>query len=292
MDDRIQSPEDLKKYGVPALATIGVIEPEKHKNGKSASEGSPGGGRLDEHLIAILSPLSAVSEGFRHLCTSIESESPGQPMRSLMVTSPSPKEGKSTTASNLAISFAQGEGRVLLIDADMRRPMLHTLFALQKEPGLTDVLLGKKAFEEVVHPRVVDNLDLLCSGTTIPNPPTMLKSLRMRKFMDWVQASYDVVLFDSPPLLAVTDAAILSRVVDSVVMVVSAGQTGLKSLERAAEILQGVGKKPAGVVLNNFNMRRAYGGYYGIYRRNYYTYGYGYTGSGYGQLNKGEHTRR
>ena len=119
-----------------------------------------------------------------------------------------------------------------------------------------------------------------------PNPAEILNSHRMKEFVDHARATYDIVLFDSPPLLAVTDSAILSRIVDGVLIVVSAGRTGFTSLERVAEILQGVGRSPTGVVLNNFDMRRAYGGYYGRYRRDHYSYGYGYTANGNGQSKK------
>src|SRR5512146_1139034 len=102
-------------------------------------------------------------------------------LRTMIVTSASPKEGKSTTVTNLAISFAQGESRVLLVDADMRRPMVHTLFGLESEAGLSEVLFGKRTFADVVHKQVLENLDVLCCGTTPPNPAVILKTHRMRE---------------------------------------------------------------------------------------------------------------
>ena len=149
MDDRIQSPEDLKKYGIIPLATIGMIDLEKHKNGK-AGDSVPGKRpKLDRHLVAFFSPLSSMSEGYRHLRTSVQFSQPDSAVRTIMVTSATPREGKSVTVCNLAISFAQGENRVLLVDADMRRPTVHTLFGLEREPGLTDILFGKAILEDV-----------------------------------------------------------------------------------------------------------------------------------------------
>jgi tyrosine-protein kinase Etk/Wzc len=286
MDGRIQSPEDLKRNGVTPLATIGVIEIEKSRNGKGGAGQSTKAQSLDQRLVAYYGPLSSIAEGYRHLCASMESSAPDRPTQTILVTSPSPQEGKSTTSANLAITYAQWGSRVLLVDTDMRRPMAQTLFGLPREPGLTEILFEKRSFEDVVHRKVVENLDVLCCGTIPPNPAAILKSHRMRDFVGHVRTSYDIVLFDSPPLLAVTDAAFVSRLVDAVLIVVSAGRTALSSLDRAGENLKAVGGRAAGVVLNNFDMRRAYGGYARKYRREQYSYGYGYTSNGRGKGRK------
>jgi capsular exopolysaccharide synthesis family protein len=282
MDGRIQSPEDLKRYGVTPLATIGVIEIEKPRNGKEGAEQSTEAPTLDQRLVAHYGPLSSMSEGYRHLCATMERSVPDRPTRTILVTSPGPQEGKSTTSANLAITYAQWGSRVLLVDTDMRRPMAQTLFGLPREPGLTEILSAKRLFDNVVHRKVVESLDVLCCGTTPPNPTAILKSQRMRDFVDHVRQSYDIVLFDSPPVLAVTDAAIVSRLVDTVLIVVSAARTALSSLDRAGEILKTVGGCAAGVVLNNFDMRRAYGGSFGKYQRQLYSNSYGYTSNGKG----------
>jgi tyrosine-protein kinase Etk/Wzc len=280
MDDRIRTPEDLKKRNIVPLATIGAMELAKHKNGKSPQDVSSDTQRLDACLIAHSSPLSPMSEGYRHLRTNVQFQRPDQLVRTILVTSGNPKEGKSTTAGNLAISCAQGESRVLLVDADMRRPAVHELFGLPKELGLTDALLGKKTFDDVVHRRILENLDVLTCGTIPPNPAEILNSNRIREFIKYAKAAYDVVIFDSPPLLAVVDATILCRLMDAVIIVVRSGETSLAELDRVGEVLQGVGKAPTGIVLNGFDMRRAYGGYTGFHPRDRYGYAEDYSDNG------------
>jgi capsular exopolysaccharide synthesis family protein len=292
MDDRIRTPEDLKKRFIVPLATIGSMELLKRKNGKNAHGDSTDARRLNAQLVAHTMPLSPISEGYRHLRTNVQYQHPDQLARTILVTSGNPKEGKTTTAANLAISYAQGESRILLIDADMRRPTVHDLFGLPRDRGLTDALTGKKTFGDVVHRRVLENLDVLTCGAIPPNPAEILSSTRMKDFVENVKATYDVVLFDSPPLLAVVDAGILSRLIDAVIIVVRSGETSMAELDRSREILRGVGKKPAGIVLNGFEMRRAYGGYHGFRPRDLYGYAQDYSGRRNGESKKlGNRTR-
>jgi tyrosine-protein kinase Etk/Wzc len=283
LDDRIRGPEDLKKRGIVPLGTIGRFQIENQKNGKNGHAVPAEMARLSPNLVAFTSPFSAMSEGYRHLRTNLLFIQPDKPIRTILVSSSSPQEGKSTTVANLAISFAQGENRVLLVDADMRRPTANTLFGVTREPGLSNVISNPSSLEVAVHRRVLENLDVLSSGTVPPNPAEILGSRRMREFIERVKSSYDIVIFDSPPLLAATDAAILSSMVDVALIVVRAGETGFALLERAAEILQGVGKNPAGIVVNNFDAGTAYGGYYGRHRRETYAYAYGYGANGDGK---------
>ena len=154
---------------------------------------------------------------------------------------------------------------------------------------MTDLLFGKSDFEEVVQKDVQKNLDIVGCGTVPPNPAEILGSRKMHEFVDQINQIYDVVLFDSPPLLAVTDAAVLGTGVDGSILVVSVGKTRAPAIERASEFLTGVGGKMLGVVLNNFDIRKAYGGYYGSYRYGYYGYGYGYYHSSNGGRRKKEH---
>jgi capsular exopolysaccharide synthesis family protein len=277
MDDRIQSPLDLKKRGIIPLSTIGKIDIERPAEGTVEPGIAAEGKRLGDHLVSFYSPLSSTSEAYRHLRTSVMCSRPDHPLKTILVTSPNPEEGKSTTICNLAISFAQAENRVLLVDSDMRRPSVHKQFNLEQDPGLTESFFAKKTFEQVVHRKVVENLDVLCCGTIPPNPAEILNSHRMREYIDRLKSSYDIVMFDTPPLLAVTDAAILSRKVDGVLVVICAGKTGFSSLDRAGEILQSVGSLPLGVALNNFDMKTAYGGYYGKNKSDRYSYSYGYA---------------
>jgi tyrosine-protein kinase Etk/Wzc len=201
-------------------------------------------------------------------------------LKTILVTSPNPKEGKSTIASNLAIVFAQTEQKVLLVDADMRRPTIHSLFGLKKEPGLTDFLFGTATLQEVTSEGVLENLCVIAAGTTPPNPAEILGSLKMKKFIETVRLAYDVVIFDSPPALAVTDAVVLATAIDGALLVVSSDRTHVLDLEKATEMLKGIGRTTVGVVLNNFDIRKAYGGYYSSSRYGNYGYGYYYSTDG------------
>lgn len=289
LDVRVRTPEDLKRFGFISLAAIQQMDAEIEKveaNGNGS--GVNGHPEFDRHMVTYYNPLSSLSEAYRRLRTNVLYAQLDSPLRSFLITSPNPSEGKSTTIANLAVTFAQAERRVLLVDADMRRPTLHNHFGLQKNPGLTDLFVGSTSFEEIVNKDVVENLDVLCCGTTPPNPAELLGSKRMQEFIKQMTIKYDLVLFDSPPLLAVTDAAVLSTAVDGALLVVSAGSTRAAAIQRAAESLINVGGKVLGVVLNNFDIKKAYGGYYGSYRYGYYGYGYGY----YHSNGNGESTKK
>jgi capsular exopolysaccharide synthesis family protein len=276
LDVRVRTPEDLKRFGYVTLSAITHMEEElkqllENTNGRSGT----GDSGFDKHLVTYFNPLSPLSEAFRRLRTNVLYAQLDTPLKTVLVTSPSPAEGKSTTISNLAVTFAQAEKRVLLVDADMRRPAVHDIFNLSKTPGITDILVGTSTFEDAVHRNVADNLDVLCCGTTPPNPAEQLGSRRMQELIKRLSEQYDLVLFDSPPLLAVTDAAVLSTTVDGVIIVVAAGATRAAAIQRATEFIGTVGGKVLGCVLNKFDVRKAYGGYYA--GDNYSYYGYGYS---------------
>jgi tyrosine-protein kinase Etk/Wzc len=281
LDVRVRTPEDLKRFGYVPLSAISLMGPELAK-AESSTNGNGSGYEhehstaFDPHLVAYHNPLSPLAEAYRRLRTNVLYAQLDAPLQSFLVTSANPSEGKSTTIANLAVAFAQAEKRVLLVDADMRRPTLHSAFGLSKNPGMTDLFVGTSPLEDIVNKNVVENLDVLCCGTTPPNPAELLGSKRMQEFVKQMTARYDLVLFDSPPLLAVTDAAVLSTVVDGAILVVSAGLTRAAAIHRAKEFLTTVGGKLLGCVLNNFDVKKAYGGYYGSYSYGYYGYGYGY----------------
>ncbi len=196
---------------------------------------------------------------------------PAQKSKTLVVTGGAPGEGKTTTAANLAISFAHAEKKVLLVDADMRRPAVHTMFALSREPGLMEILTGANGHEPAIHHEVLRNLDVICCGKVPRNPAEILGSTRMVEFIATMSSRYDLILFDTPPVLAATDAVILSRIADGVIFVLSSGQTRRGILDRSVEALKKVSANLLGVVLNNFDVGQAYGRKYESY-----AYGYGY----------------
>jgi tyrosine-protein kinase Etk/Wzc len=278
-DLRVRTPEDLKKYGFIPLTSIARMA----TNGSGFGSGNgllKDGKPFDIHLVAYHNPFSPIAESFRHLRTNVQYAQLDKPLKTILVTSPNPKEGKSTTAANLAVTFAQTEQKVLLVDSDMRRPTIHSLFGLKKDPGLTDLLFGSATLEEVTKQGVLDNLWIIGAGTKPPNPAEILGSIKMKEFIKTVRLAYDVVIFDSPPVLAVTDAAVLSTAVDGTLLVVSSDKTHVQTLGRATEVLKGIGNTPVGVVLNNFDISKAYGGYYGSSRYGNYGYGYYYSTDG------------
>jgi tyrosine-protein kinase Etk/Wzc len=274
VDVRVRTPEDLKKRGFTTLTAVALMDDEIRKlGGKTKIDRN--GRIVDAHLLSYLNPLSSIAESYRRLRTSILYAQVDQPVGSILVTSPNPTEGKSTTVSNLAITFAQTGKRVVLLDTDLRKPSLHNEFGVEKLPGLTELLYDGASLKSVLRHTPIDNLDLICCGTIPPNPSETLGSQKMKEFLQDLRKHYDVVLFDSPPVLAVTDPAILATLVDAVIVVVSSGQTRVDSLERSIDIIQDVRAKALGLVLNNFDLRLAYGGYYKYYRNKYYSYGYG-----------------
>jgi capsular exopolysaccharide synthesis family protein len=230
---------------------------------------------LDPHLITHYRPLSPMAESYRHLRAKVQYVQIDKPLHSIVVTSCNAKEGKTTTTANLAICFSQTERKVLLVDADMRRATMHTLFGLRNLYGLNEHLFGKATADEVIQKDVLPNLDVLTCGMLPPNPAEILGSKRMKEFIAQMKQRYDIVLFDAPPLLAVTDAAVLATEADGVLLVASAGETHAAGLERIAEFLNSVGVKMLGVVLNRFDARKAYGNSYTTYASYHYGY-YGY----------------
>ncbi len=221
----------------------------------------------ERQLITITNPKSTISEAFRTLRTNIQFASLDKDIRTLMVTSSGPAEGKSTTIANLAIVMAQSEKRVLLVDADMRKPTVHHIFRVSNRAGLTNVLIGQFSLEEMVRPTLVDGLDILTSGPIPPNPSELLASKRMSMLMSEMMDQYDMVLFDTPPVIAVTDAQILASQVDGVLLVVFYGKTPKEAALKAKNQLDNVKAKLLGVVLNNKQIKGD----------NYYYYYYGET---------------
>jgi len=276
MDVRVQSPEDLKRHGYTPLAPIMNIDEEIERLGgqKIAARDKA----VDAHLVTVSFPFSSIAESYRQMRTNLQFARGGSPARSLLLTSPTPGDGKSTTVSNLAVAFAQTGKRVLLIDADLRRPMLHSIFRVEQGVGLAEVLTGKSTFDQAVRKTKVENLDFLTSGDIPPNPAEILGSDEMREFVDTAVKNYEMVLFDASPVLAVTDPAVISTMTDGAIMVVLAGTTRMADVEQGVELLEGVGGKVVGVVLNNFDPHRAYGvpfrrnprGRYGLGKSYYY----------------------
>ena len=250
LDDTIKTPDDVAR--VSGLSTLGAIARLKETGGT-------------RQLVAWLQTKAPESEAYRTLRTNIQFSSVDKPVRSLLVTSAGPSEGKSTTAANLAVVMAQTGQRVVLVDTDLRRPVMHKVFGVANNTGLTSALLNgdQVVLDGHLQGTEVENLSLLTSGPIPPNPSELLGSHRMARLVEKLVGQADLVIFDSPAVLAVTDAAVMGRQVDGVLLVADAGQTREQVLAQAAAELQQTGANLLGVVLNRLDSRR--GGYYYYY---------------------------
>jgi tyrosine-protein kinase Etk/Wzc len=216
-----------------------------------------------------------VAEAYRSLRTGVQFASMEDQSRVILFTSSTPQEGKSTTSVNTAVVFAQNGSKTLLIDCDLRRPILHSVFGLSKEPGLVNCLVGSISTDEAIYSTGIPNLDVLTSGSIPPNPSELLGSRRMRDVLEELRERYDTIIIDSPPTAAVTDAVILATLADMTIVVVRAHKTKLEFLQKTRDALERVFVTPLGVVLNDFDVSQSYGSTYKYYR--YYKY-YGYYG--------------
>lgn len=253
LDDTIKTPDHVRD--LTGLATLGNVI---HLEGASP----------DQRMIAHMAPKSLGAEAYRVLRTNLQFSALDKPLTTLACTSAMPGEGKSTTISNLAAVMAQSDKRVILVDADLRRPSLHKLLKLPNNVGLSTALLDKGR-DPAVYLQDTDmpNLRVMTTGPIPPNPAEMLNSARMHEMIEVLKSEADLVLFDTPPVLAVADTSILASQVDGTLLVVWAGKTRGELLMQAVERLQSLSIQPLGVVLNKLTQRK--GGYY---YSNYYYY--------------------
>jgi capsular exopolysaccharide synthesis family protein len=217
-------------------------------------------------------------ESFRAIRTGVQFSRPDREVRTFLVTSAGPGEGKTTVSVNLSSAFTGSKGRVLLIDADLRRARVHTALGIDNARGLTNVLVGEAKLADVIQKSCVEGLDVLASGPIPPNPAEVLGSERMQELLAEAAVKWDRVIIDSPPLVAVTDPALLAKYVDAIFLVISIGKTSIRTIQRARETLSTVGAGIHGAILNNADVKisgyaQSYGGYG-------YGYGYGYGAKG------------
>jgi len=203
-----------------------------------------------DHLITLADPQSPVAESFRTLRTNLIFSSLDHPLTTLLVTSAAPIEGKSLTVANLAVTMAQGGRKTILVDCDLRRPRQHEIFGVPSDPGLTTMILDETQEPPLVAGGVQD-LWLLPAGPLPPNPADLLGSRRMEAVIATLKSRADIVLFDAPPVIAVTDAALLASKLDGALLVVSAGQTKRDHAQRAKELLEKINVRVVGAVLTN-----------------------------------------
>jgi non-specific protein-tyrosine kinase len=254
LDDAIKGPDEVEEaLGLPTLGTI-----ERMAGARE---------RLPIYRLAtLLYPRSGAAEAYRALRTNVEFAAIDEPIHRLLVTSAVPSEGKTVTAANLAVAFAQGGRRILLVDADLRRPGVHEIFAIDNETGLTNLLRHDETrLGTLVRQSEQKNLSILPAGPLPPNPAELLGSHRMRTLMSTLTEGYDMVIFDSPPIEAFTDAAVLSSLVDGTLLVVESRRGRLAQIRSARESLTRANARLLGVVLNGLQPKAPseYGRYYG-----------------------------
>jgi len=278
LDHSIKSPEEVEELvSVPALAVI----PAKQSLGRQLRQLGNGKDKLlaatngNLELEVLNHTTSALAESFRALRTSTLLSMAMRPPQTVLVTSSNKGEGKTTTAVNLALAMAQQQSEVLLIDCDLRKPGIARALSLDSERGLSTVLTGRDTLETGLQRfDGLPNLWALTTGPLPPNPAELLSSARMGEILRELQARFRHIVIDSPPLLMVTDATILSTLADGVILVVEAGLTPRKAVVRSCRVLHGAGAKTLGIALNKVDLR--FDGYYGSY---YYS-GYGKDGDG------------
>jgi capsular exopolysaccharide synthesis family protein len=252
LDDSIKNQADLLTAtgGVPVLAVIPRMTEWRN--------------RTEAHLVSVEQPASPLAEAYRTLRTSVQFVSLGRSLRTVQVTSPRSQDGKSTTATNLAVALARAGQRVILIDCDLRRPRVHEFFGLPNTVGFTSVLVGDVPLVNAIQAVPgLDRLRVLASGPKPPDPSELLSSRRAHELIKAIAEAGDLVIIDTPPVLPVADALVVSDVVDACILVVTVGSTTRKEVQRSAELLQQVEAPLIGVVMNGGAIERGYGYGYG-----------------------------
>ena len=282
LDSSVKTPSDVEeKLRVTFLGLLPDLEHNDDTSSKkgrrrrrsSLTERAAPVGRPE--LVVHNRPTSGVAEAARSIRTNLMFMNPDRPCKVILISSAAPSEGKTTVACSIAIALAQGGKRVCIVDADLRRPRLHRIFDRAGDAGLTNALIGDETVAEIAKPTVVPNLWSIPAGPLPPNPADLLQSERFRKFMKEMRESFDHVIVDSPPLIAVTDSAIISTLVDGTIFVVRAFQTGRHVSAQGLRALRDVEAPLVGAVLNAVNLRRHEYQYYHYYY--YKREGYGTT---------------
>lgn len=194
--------------------------------------------------------------------------------KSIVVSSAGPGEGKTTTVANLAITYANFGKKTLLIDTDLRRPVIDKVFNVPREPGVTNFITNQTDdYKSLIKKTEIENLSIITSGLIPPNPSEMLGSSRMVQFIKKLEGEFEMILFDSPPLIAVTDANMISREIDQIVLVVKVGQTDKKAFHHTITNLENINAPLGGIIMNAVTNKTSYGSYYYYYQQYYHYYG-------------------
>jgi len=274
MDNTIRTIDDIERTGLTLMGAVPFIGKETDKSNKKKQKRSKQktNTEIHESIITHFDPKSPIAEAYRGIRTNINLSTIDEDLKTVLVSSAGPGEGKTTTISNLSITFAKLGKKTLIVDCDLRKPKIHQVFGLHNRPGLInvfddDIVDPLKYIHEIEH---VENLSVLTSGGIPSNPSELLGSKKMQTIIEKLKDNYDVVLFDSPPFTAVTDPVMLAKVVDRILIVVKAGETHKKAFYRSIHNLNQVGIKPSGIILNWFAKNTSHDAYY--YYQNYYHY--------------------
>lgn len=271
LDGTVKGEHELERdFGLTMLGMIPTIKPAARA--EASQRGPARGAKWDADTYVHDFPKSAVAESCRTIRTNLTFLASEAPLRTILITSPGPREGKTTTSLSIGSVMAQSGTRVLVVDSDMRRPRIHRTFGLENRAGLSTMLMDGVAAPEVVQRTQIPNLDVLPSGPVPPNPAELMESPRFREVIEELTSRYDRVIFDSPPITPVTDAAVISSQVDGVLLVVRANTTRRELLRRAIEQLSAVNADILGSVVNDIDITRRTTGYYYYYYRQYGQY--------------------
>jgi succinoglycan biosynthesis transport protein ExoP len=278
LNDSVRTVEQVEgRLNLPALAVIpamGMMQKRRLLSGTRALLRTNGNGHGSPELLMNVDPHSPLSEAYRHLRTSLLLSTAGRAPKSLLVTSSLPSEGKTTTAANTAISLSQTGARVVMVDADMRRPRLHSIFNVKNGSGLSTILSNNLSEAEIlslVMPTVEDGPYILTSGPVPPNPAELVGSEQMRRLLATLESTFDHIVIDSPPISSFTDGVLTATMTDGVMLVIHGGKTSRNVARRTRQILHAVGAKIFGVVLNNVNVWSSDYYYYQKYYNSYYS---------------------
>lgn len=274
MDNSIRSKEDLEKLGLTVLGIIPSMSIDRAK--KVLDKKYSSNDDFRNRLISHFKPRSPISESFRSLRTNLELSVPAdKTLTSLVVTSAGAAEGKSTVIANLAIAYAQFGMKVLMVDGDMRKPAIHKMFSTPQKPGLANMITKRSKLDESIFKTEIDNLYVMPAGSLPPNPSELLGSKSMKELFTQLKKQFDKIFFDAPPLMAVTDAALIGAQTDGILLVARAGEAQKEVIVHLQQEMKNTKIAIAGTVLNDVNPKNTSSGYYYYYQRYYFDKYYG-----------------
>ena len=273
LDKSVKTPDDIEKLNIDLIGWVPKIN------------GSGNGKEFPEFIVANKTD-SIASDAYKSLRTMIKYTKVDQDSKSFLITSSVPAEGKSLTALNLAGSFAQARKRTVLLDCDLRKPRVHSMFNHKRVPGFTDYIVAKASYEEIIRNTGFEDLQYISAGTIPPNPTEILDSRGMKSFISRLKEDFDIIIIDSAPVATIADSVILSRIVDETILVALANFTEGEMLKKTVDTLSKLDNSTfTGVLLNKFNLRKNYGSYY-------YKYTYQYTRDDETRINEKKKKRR